>query len=529
MAKYLSYNGLKKFFKKLVDYISTQISRQIDDQFLATHSKKGLMSSADKQRLDNAFTIASDYAADPTTIKDGYVAVLTAGSVDDNGTPYPPWRLKTGHQLLSDVPANAKFTDTVPRAGIGLQIVYDSKTGIFSYAHELVNNLTTQDTISEGSGNRTLKFGERFYIPSIYYDECGHITGQTTQSNRTALTLPANPNTWRSIIVGDATLSDTSTALTVKASGAASVSLSDGTLTIDAVDTTYSAAGSSPGLVKSGGDVTISDGVITVNDDSHNHIISNIDNLQSSLDAKLNTSLKGAANGLAELDSSGKVPSSQLPSYVDDVLEYNGKSSFPSSGETGKIYVDTSTNLTYRWSGSAYVEISASLALGTTSSTAYAGDKGAANASSIASLTTRVTNLEDTKATTSALSTHTSNTNNPHNVTKTQVGLSNVENTALSTWAGSSNIKTLGTITSGTWQGSAISISYIGDLSSKYLPLTGGIVTGSLTVKGATAASGGLSTTAATASTSVTSPKFMFDDNSYMTYNSTTGAVEIIC
>ena len=90
------------------------------------------------------------------------------------------------------------------------------------------------------------------------------------------------------------------------------------------------------------------------------------------------SSQKGAASGVAELDSSGKVPSSQLPSFVDDVLEYASKSAFPSTGESGKIYVDTSTNLTYRWSGSAYVEISQSLALGETSSTAYRGDYGAA-------------------------------------------------------------------------------------------------------------------------------------------------------
>ena len=78
----------------------------------------------------------------------------------------------------------------------------------------------------------------------------------------------------------------------------------------------------------------------------------------------------------AELDTNGKVPTTQLPSYVDDVLEYSAKSSFPATGETGKIYVDLATNLTYRWSGSAYVEISPSLALGETSSTAYRGDKG---------------------------------------------------------------------------------------------------------------------------------------------------------
>lgn len=90
----------------------------------------------------------------------------------------------------------------------------------------------------------------------------------------------------------------------------------------------------------------------------------------------LNSSLKGAANGLAELDASGKVPSTQLPSYVDDVLEYAETEDFPTSGETGKIYIAKDTDKTYRWSGSNYVEISASLALGETSSTAYRGDRG---------------------------------------------------------------------------------------------------------------------------------------------------------
>lgn len=121
----------------------------------------------------------------------------------------------------------------------------------------------------------------------------------------------------------------------------------------------------------------------------------------------------GVANGVATLGADGKVPSGQLPSYVDDVLEYENKASLPAKGETGKIYVAKDTNLTYRWSGSAYVEISASLALGETSSTAYAGDKGKAlavrvtavegkastNESNVSSVGTRVTNLENgTKA-----------------------------------------------------------------------------------------------------------------------------------
>lgn len=90
----------------------------------------------------------------------------------------------------------------------------------------------------------------------------------------------------------------------------------------------------------------------------------------------INSNLKGASNGLAELDVDGKVLSNQLPSYVDDVLEYNTKTNFPETGETGKIYIDKTTNKTYRWGGTAYVEISSSLALGTTSSTAFRGDQG---------------------------------------------------------------------------------------------------------------------------------------------------------
>ena len=80
----------------------------------------------------------------------------------------------------------------------------------------------------------------------------------------------------------------------------------------------------------------------------------------------LDVSQKGSANGVASLDNTGKVPSSQLPSYVDDVIEgyyYNGKFYTDSAHteeitpETGKIYVDLDTNKTYRWSGTTYVEI----------------------------------------------------------------------------------------------------------------------------------------------------------------------------
>ena len=65
----------------------------------------------------------------------------------------------------------------------------------------------------------------------------------------------------------------------------------------------------------------------------------------------------GTAGGLASLDDAGKVPSSQLPSYVDDVVEYATRSAFPETGETGKIYVAIDTGYSYRWSGSAYIQV----------------------------------------------------------------------------------------------------------------------------------------------------------------------------
>lgn len=71
----------------------------------------------------------------------------------------------------------------------------------------------------------------------------------------------------------------------------------------------------------------------------------------------------GYGGSMQDLDSSkadlvgGKVPASQLPSYVDDVLEFADLASFPTTGETGIIYVALDTNFTYRWSGSAYVQI----------------------------------------------------------------------------------------------------------------------------------------------------------------------------
>ena len=206
-----------------------------------------------------------------------------------------------------------------------------------------------------------------------------------------------------------------------KAAAVGDLFLSDGSawLLIKATDTTYSTATTSTDGLMSSSDKTKLNGVATgaqvnvietvkVNGTALTPSSKAVDITVPTSAADVSaipTSAKGANNGVAELDSSGKVPSSQLPSFVDDVLEYNSQSAFPTTGESGKIYVAKDTNKTYRWSGTAYVEISASLALGETDSTAYRGDRGK-------------TAYDHSQLT----------SGNPHNVTKSDVGLGDVGN-----------------------------------------------------------------------------------------------------
>lgn len=86
---------------------------------------------------------------------------------------------------------------------------------------------------------------------------------------------------------------------------------------------------------------------------------------------------KGANSGIAELDDNGKVLTSELPSYVDDVEEFNNLAELQKhTGEASKIYITLDDNKCYRWGGTAYVEISSSITLGETSGTAFRGDLG---------------------------------------------------------------------------------------------------------------------------------------------------------
>ncbi len=180
--------------------------------------------------------------------------------------------------------------------------------------------------------------------------------------------------------------------------------------------------------------------------------LGNVDNT-SDVNKPISTLTQSALDLKADLVG-GKVPSAQLPSFVDDVLEFANFAAFPVTGETDKIYVAIDTNIVYRWSGSAYVEISSSLALGETSSTAYRGDRGktaydhsqiTGNPHGTTASDVGLGNVDNTSDANKPVSTaqataiavvqsdvdtHEADTTNPHAVTKSQVGLSNVDNTS---------------------------------------------------------------------------------------------------
>lgn len=409
----------------------------------ATTSAAGLMSASDKSKLDGIATGANKITIDSS---------LSSTSTNPVQNKVVNTAISNLNTLVGDTSVAEQISDAV--SGKANTSDLTSHTGNKSNPHSVtksqvglsnVPNVATNDqtpTYSDTTTFATLTSGEKLSaafakIKLAITNLINHIANVSNPHSvtKSQIGLGNVENKSSATIRGEITKANVTDALGY---------------TPPTTNTTYSAAGSSLGLVKTGGDVAISDGVITVNDDSHNHIIGNVDGLQTALDAKaatstvtalqqlvgdtavstqitnavssyIPTSQKGVANGVAQLDANGKVPTAQLPSYVDDVIEgtwvsstsFKNTSGSTLTGETGKIYVDTATNKTYRWSGSAYVEISASLALGTTSSTAYRGDYG----------NTAYTHSQKTSG-------------NPHNVTKSDVGLGNVENKSSATIRG---------------------------------------------------------------------------------------------
>jgi hypothetical protein len=217
----------------------------------------------------------------------------------------------------------------------------------------------------------------------------------------------------------------------------------------------------------------------------------------NALALKQSTSEKGAANGYASLDATGKVPAAQLPSYVDDVLEFANLASFPGTGETGKIYVALDTNRTYRWSGSTYIEIASSsvtsvngftgavvLAAGDIGVTAISGVTGTEVQTVLQSLKTQI----DGKAATSHTHVSTDITDFVEAAQDAVAGALVDSATIDFTYNDGSNTITADVIQSGLDHGSISGLS--DDDHSQYALLAGR--SGGQVLKGDTAASGNL-------------------------------------
>lgn len=241
-----------------------------------------------------------------------------------------------------------------------------------------------QDKLIAGSNIQIAEDGKTISATdTTYVDATTSTSGLMSATDKTKLdgvATGAQANTIETIKVNGSTLTpDTSKAVLIS-TPEFSINLDNTQNTFNAL--TVSSDGANMSIFSNGeNDISVS-----VGDSSHNILTrqlatsNDIRALETKTEdlknSKLDASLKGAANGVAELDANGKVLTSQLPSFVDDVIEAENFAALPNEGETGKIYVTLDDNKTYRWSGSAYVEISASLALGETDSTAYRGDRG---------------------------------------------------------------------------------------------------------------------------------------------------------
>ena len=242
-----------------------------------------------------------------------------------------------------------------------------------------------QDKLIAGSNIQIAEDGKTISATdTTYVDATASTSGLMSATDKTKLdgvATGAQVNTIETIKVnGNALTPDTNKAVLISTSNFFIDNLDTTRNTFNAITESSDRANMS---IFSNGENDIS---VSVADSSHNILTrqlatsNDIRALETKTEdlknSKLDTSLKGAANGVAELDANGKVLTSQLPSFVDDVIEAENFAALPNGGETGKIYVTLDDNKTYRWSGSAYVEISASLALGETDSTAYRGDRG---------------------------------------------------------------------------------------------------------------------------------------------------------
>ena len=339
------------------------LASQVLSLALATPSTSGAFSASDKAKLDgiaagaNTGTVTSIAISAPSAFSVTGSPITTSGTINISATGNPLQYI-TGAGALATlntaaVPelTNLYFTNTRARAAISASgnLSYDSATGVISYttpsetdpifiasaAYGITNTNISNWNTAYGWGNHaSAGYLLSSVASSTYQPLDGDLTAIAAISGTSGLLRKTSANTWSL---------DTNTYLT-------SFTETDPIYTASSWYTTTN--NSSNWNTAFGWGNHASAGYLTSINSSQ---------VTTALGyTPENAANKGVANGYASLDGAGLVPSTQLPSYVDDVLEYADLASLPASGTTGKIYVALDTNKIYRWSGTVYVEISSS-------------------------------------------------------------------------------------------------------------------------------------------------------------------------
>ena len=360
------------------------ISTQALSLAAATSGSAGAMSASDKTKLDgiasgataNTGTVTSVALTVPSAFSISGSPITTSGTLAIAATGLSSQYITGAGALATlntaNVPENTNlyFTSARARTSISLTTTgtsgaatYDNATGILnipSYIGGVTSFNTRTGAIVLSSSDVTTALT---YTPYNASNPSGYISSITSANVISALGYTpynaTNPSAYISLtslsfVAGSGGYNNTTGVITIPTNN---TQITNGSNYITLASLSF---------VAGSGAYNNTTGVITI--PTNNSQLTNgagyitgitSGNVTTALGfTPENSANKGIANGYASLDGGGLVPATQLPSYVDDVLEYTNLASFPATGETGKIYVDLATNKIYRWSGSAYIEVS---------------------------------------------------------------------------------------------------------------------------------------------------------------------------
>lgn len=443
--KYLDLDGLTSFYNQFTTKVTELVSTEVDEAGSAletslqgwVNAKLGVASGI--ATLDASGKLTESQLPDITLpdYSNIYVALgATDQTVQGNKTFSGTTTLTTAKFGSNLNITSAGITKTGGTVNIGSSSAPLNNIYATTFTGALSGNATTATTATKlgttNVGNNMTPIHLVNGVPTALSYTIQTSVPANAKFTDTIYTLPnANDTTLGGIKTGYSGTEEKRYAVKVDSNGNAYVD-------VNWTDTNTTYTLSSFGITATATEINYLSGLT-------GNVKSQLDTINTSLNGKINSTEKGASNGVATLDGNGHIPSSQLPSSVDEIVEIT---SLTGTGEAGKIYVNTTDNKTYRWSGSAFVEISASLALGETASTAYYGDKGK-------------TAYDHSQIT----------SGNPHRTTAEQVGAARTDGTnATGSWpiAISGNAATATTATTATSAGkltTARTIELTGDVT----------------------------------------------------------------